>query len=82
MDRRTNQHYYHSFAEEQADLNWQNPEVKQAIYDVLSFGWTWVWMGFRFDVINNLTVSDTFTDNPRDEERGNRCIFMMSISLE
>lgn len=68
MDRRTNQYYYHSFAEEQADLNWQNPEVKQAIYDVLSF---WLDMGvdgFRFDVINNLTVNDTFTDNPRDEE--------------
>lgn len=63
-DAATDQYYYHSFAEEQADLNWQNQEVRQAVFDVLRF-----WLdrgvdGFRFDVINNLTVSDQFIDNP------------------
>ncbi|MCU7700246.1 alpha-amylase family glycosyl hydrolase [Enterococcus gallinarum] len=63
-DAATDQYYYHSFAEEQADLNWQNQEVRQAVFDVLQF-----WLdrgvdGFRFDVINNLTVSDQFIDNP------------------
>ena len=47
-DAATDQYYYHSFAEEQADLNWQNQEVRQAVFDVLQF-----WLdrgvdGFRF----------------------------------
>ncbi len=58
------QYYYHSFAKEQADLNWQNPSVEEAIYQVLDF-----WLlkgvdGFRFDVINNLSVSGSLADNP------------------
>ena len=58
------QYYYHSFAKEQADLNWQNPSVEEAIYQVLDF-----WLlkgvdGFRFDVINNLSVSGSMVDNP------------------
>src|SRR5690606_36430840 len=30
----TGQYYYHSFAKEQADLNWRNPEVKKEIFKV------------------------------------------------
>ena len=73
-DAATDQYYYHSFAEEQADLNWQNQEVKQAVFDVLQF-----WLGrgvdgFRFDVINNLTVSDQFIDNPvRKDGKQDHC---------
>lgn len=68
FDEITKQYYYHSFAEEQADLNWQNKEVKQAILQVIQF-----WLergvdGFRFDVINNLTVNDQFSDNPIGED--------------
>lgn len=64
-DRNSGQYYYHSFAREQADLNWKNPQAKKAIYKVLDF-----WLekgidGFRFDVINNLSVSETMEDNPR-----------------
>ncbi|MBL1229493.1 glucohydrolase [Enterococcus sp. BWB1-3] len=66
FDSCTNQYYYHSFAKEQADLNWRNPEVKTAIFQVLDF-----WLhkgidGFRFDVINNLSASADFPDNPND----------------
>ncbi|MGM0125674.1 trehalose-6-phosphate hydrolase [Enterococcus sp. AZ194] len=63
----TNQYYYHSFAKEQADLNWQNPEVKQAIFEVLLFWLDLGVDGFRFDVINNLTVDNQFRDNPNEE---------------
>lgn len=60
----TGQYYYHSFAREQVDLNWRNPQVKNAVFDMLKF-----WLdkgidGFRFDVINNLTVSGEFLNNP------------------
>ncbi|WCG32072.1 alpha-amylase family glycosyl hydrolase [Enterococcus dispar] len=66
-DEKSRQYYYHSFAKEQADLNWHNPAVKRAIIQILDF---WIEKGidgFRFDVINNLTVSEDFKDNPMDE---------------
>ncbi|MDT2739991.1 alpha-amylase family glycosyl hydrolase [Enterococcus canintestini] len=68
-DEKSQQYYYHSFAKEQADLNWHNPAVKHAIFQILDF---WIKKGidgFRFDVINNLTVSQDFKDNPVDETR-------------
>lgn len=69
-DSTTNQYYYHGFAEQQVDLNWTNPEVKQAMLDVMKF-----WLdkgidGFRLDVINHLKVSDQFPDNPVDPVTG------------
>ncbi|WP_051633474.1 glycoside hydrolase family 13 protein [Bacillus sp. UNC41MFS5] len=65
-DRETDQYYYHAFAKEQVDLNWANPEVKQAMFDVMQF-----WLekgidGFRLDVINFLKVNDAFQDNRYD----------------
>lgn len=65
----TNQYYYHAFAKEQVDLNWANPEVKQAMFDVMKY-----WLekgvdGFRLDVINFLKVSESFKDNPIDVEK-------------
>lgn len=64
FDQASKQYYYHSFAKEQADLNWQNPQVEEAVFRVLDF-----WLlkgvdGFRFDVINNLSVSGGLEDNP------------------
>lgn len=67
-DEDSNQFYYHSFAKEQVDLNWQNPEVREAIEQVADY-----WLdkgidGFRFDVINNLTIISKGHDNPVDEK--------------
>lgn len=36
----TGQYYYHAFLAAQPDLNWRNPEVREAIYDVMRF-----WLG-------------------------------------
>lgn len=66
-DESTKSYYYHSFAKEQVDLNWANPEVKEAVFEMLQF---WVEKGldgFRLDVINNLTLTECMTDNPFDE---------------
>jgi trehalose-6-phosphate hydrolase len=68
-DELTGQYYYHAFAKEQVDLNWANPDVKKAMFDVMKF-----WLekgvdGFRLDVINFLKVQDRFQDNPFDEEK-------------
>ena len=51
-DPHTGQYYLHLFAEKQPDLNWENPEVRQAIYEMMRW-----WLdrgvdGFRMDVIN------------------------------
>ncbi|GIO59157.1 MULTISPECIES: alpha-glucosidase [Paenibacillus] len=63
-DEATGQYYYHAFAKEQVDLNWANPEVREAMKEVMSF-----WLGrgidgFRLDVINFLKVSGQFKENP------------------
>ena len=31
------QYYYHAFNQNQPDLNWSNPEVRQAVYDIVRF---------------------------------------------
>ncbi len=63
-DEATGQYYYHSFLKQQPDLNWRNPDVKAAMFDVLRF-----WMkrgvdGFRVDVLWLLIKDDQFRDNP------------------
>jgi alpha-glucosidase len=63
-DGETGQYYYHAFLAQQPDLNWRNPEVRQAIYDVMRF-----WLqkgvdGFRVDVIWHLIKDAQFRDNP------------------
>ena len=68
FDERFKEYYYHSFSKEQADLNWANPKVKCAIWEVIDF---WIDLGidgFRLDVINNLSTSNEFFDNPINEE--------------
>ena len=64
FDEATGQYYYHAFLAQQPDLNWRNPEVREAIYDVMRF-----WLrkgvdGFRVDVIWHLIKDAEFRDNP------------------
>jgi alpha-glucosidase len=63
-DDHTGQYYYHAFLAQQPDLNWRNPEVRAAMYDVMRF-----WLGrgvdgFRVDVIWHLIKDAAFRDNP------------------
>lgn len=66
-DETTKMYYYHSFAKEQVDLNWANPAVGDAIFEMLDFWRKKGVDGFRLDVINNVTLDDAFLDNPFDE---------------
>ena len=57
LDERTGEYYLHLFAPEQPDLNWENPEVRQAVYAMMNR-----WLdrgidGFRMDVVNHLSKS-------------------------
>lgn len=63
-DAPTSQFYYHAFLREQPDLNWRNPQVRAAMYDVMRF-----WLrrgvdGFRIDVVSHLIKDAAFRDNP------------------
>jgi alpha-glucosidase len=64
LDARTGQYYLHTFLKEQPDLNWRNPNVVQAMHDVLRF-----WMrrgidGFRIDVMGMVVKHPALEDNP------------------
>lgn len=63
-DEASGQYYYHAFLDRQPDLNWRNPDVRDAIYEAMRF-----WMrrgvdGFRVDVIWHLIKDDQYRDNP------------------
>ena len=67
-DQSSGQYYYHAFLKEQPDLNWRNPDVRKAMFDVLDF-----WLGrgvdgFRVDVIENLLEDEQLRDNPANPD--------------
>ncbi len=58
------QYYFHTFNENQPDLNWQNPDVRKAIYDIIRF-----WLdkgvdGFRLDASSVYSKDKYFRYNP------------------
>ncbi len=66
-DSLTSQYYYHQFAVQMADLNWQNPKVVAEVQKVLRYWLDFGVDGFRLDVINFLTTDGITQDNPVDE---------------
>jgi alpha-glucosidase len=64
LDEETGQYYLHSFLPEQPDLNWWNPEVREAFDGILRF-----WLdrgvdGFRIDVAHRMARDPDLRDNP------------------
>jgi alpha-glucosidase len=62
-DSITDQYYYHYFLKEQPDLNWNNPQVKQAMWDAARF---WLDMGvdgFRLDAIGTIFEDPLMPDH-------------------
>ncbi|MDE3304118.1 MAG: glycoside hydrolase family 13 protein [Lacticaseibacillus paracasei] len=51
-DEATGQYYLHLFGDKQPDLNWANPQVRQAIYKMMNFWISKAIGGFRMDVID------------------------------
>ncbi|KAK6331250.1 hypothetical protein TWF696_003310 [Orbilia brochopaga] len=61
-DEATEEYYLHIFAKEQPDLNWENPDVVEAVHDIMRF-----WLdrgvdGFRMDVINFISKAVGYPD--------------------
>lgn len=58
-----NKYYLHLFDKTQADLNWENPQVREELKDILKFWQNKGVKGFRFDVVNLISKPDTFEDD-------------------
>jgi oligo-1,6-glucosidase len=61
-DEQTGQYYLHIFSRKQPDLNWENPDVRQAVYAMMRW-----WLdrgvdGFRMDVINMISKDTSLPD--------------------
>ncbi len=61
-DAKTSQYYYHRFYIQQPDLNWTNPQVRKAMYDVERFWIKRGVAGFRLDAITSLFEDPDFSD--------------------
>ncbi|WP_423406859.1 alpha-glucosidase [Heyndrickxia sp. MSNUG] len=66
-DETTEEYYLHLFSKKQPDLNWENPKLRQEVYDMMKF-----WLdkgidGFRMDVINFISKVDGLPDAPNPE---------------
>ncbi|MBN9389762.1 MAG: DUF3459 domain-containing protein [Chloroflexi bacterium] len=64
FDEVRQQYYLHLFDVKQPDLNWRNPEVVQAMLDVMRFWFDRGVDGLRIDVVNLLFKDEALRDNP------------------
>ncbi|MBS2968053.1 alpha-glucosidase [Metabacillus sp. KIGAM252] len=68
-DEATDEYFLHLFSKKQPDLNWENPQLRNEIYDMMKF-----WLdkgidGFRMDVINFISKEEGLPDAENPEER-------------
>ncbi|HYK73758.1 MAG TPA: alpha-glucosidase [Pseudoneobacillus sp.] len=66
-DEATGEYFLHLFSKKQPDLNWENPKLRQEVYDMMNF-----WLdkgidGFRMDVINFISKVPGLPDAPNPE---------------
>lgn len=63
LDEKTGQYYLHLFDVSQADLNWENEKVRNAVYEMMHFWFEKGIDGFRLDVINLISKDQRFPDD-------------------
>ncbi|MFB5196460.1 alpha-glucosidase [Neobacillus sp. KR4-4] len=66
-DKETEQYFMHIFSARQPDLNWENPEVRDALYEMVNW-----WLekgidGFRVDAISHIKKEPGFPDMPNPD---------------
>ena len=69
FDAQTRQWYYHDFYAEQPDLNWRNPKVEQAMFDIVRRWFKRGIYGFRLDAVDTLFEDPSLHDNPTLPEK-------------
>lgn len=76
------QYYLHTFLPEQPDLNWENPKVRQALFDVANF---WVDKGvggFRMDAVTYIKKPSEFQNGEPDADDGMTGVHKMTANTE
>jgi alpha-glucosidase len=81
-DEQTKQYYMHVFSTKQPDLNWENPEVREAVYSMMNY-----WLdkgidGFRIDAISHIKKRPGFPDMPNPENKKYVSSFDMHMNQE
>lgn len=66
----TDKYYFHAFAKEQPDLNWENPKMKQDLYDMINWWLEKGLAGFRIDAIINIKKDIAFPNLEPDGPDG------------
>lgn len=69
FDSLTNAYYLHTFAEEQPDLNWENPKLRQEVYDIMKFWAEKGVDGFRMDAFQFASKDTTWPEFPKGHEK-------------
>ncbi|MFT5217304.1 MAG: oligo-1,6-glucosidase [Glaciecola sp.] len=68
-DKQSDSYYLHYFSQKQPDLNWENPAVRQEVYDIMRF-----WLdkgidGFRLDAFQYVSKDTTWPVYPNGYEK-------------
>jgi len=68
-----NQYYLHLFSVKQPDLNWENPAVRETVYEMMKWWLNKGIDGFRMDVINYISKDQSYPDGKKEkgEKYGN-----------
>lgn len=77
----TNKYYLHIFAKEQPDVNWENPKLRQEMYDMINWWQDKGISGFRLDAIANIKKDMEYKSFPADREDGLVSKFRMVESV-
>lgn len=65
LDEATGQYYLHTFGDSQPDLNWDNPQVRQAVYSMMRWWCDRGVDGFRMDVISMISKDPRLPDGEK-----------------
>lgn len=74
-------YYFHAFAKEQPDLNWENPKVLQELYTMINWWLEKGVSGFRIDAIINIQKDLEFPSYEPDDREGRADIVKMINSV-
>ena len=74
-------YYFHAFAKEQPDLNWENPKVLQELYTMINWWLEKGVAGFRVDAIINIQKDLNFPSYEPDDAEGRSDIINMVESV-
>lgn len=64
FDESTKQYYFHLFSKKQPDLNWENPDVRQAVFEMMNWWFEKGIDGFRVDAITHIKKNFEAGDLP------------------